>query len=213
MSFKLVIGNKNYSSWSMRAWLLIKYLDLEFEEINIKIYTEESRNEVRALGGVTGLVPVLIHNELSIWDTMAITEYLNEIDNRLWPKKKEYRAIARSLCGEVHSGLTALREAMPVNTRARNLKTDISENVIDDIQRVSNIWNKASSLKNGEWLFGEFSAVDIFFAPVATRFQTYGVEIEGKEAANYQKRLLSHPLVNEWIKAGEKEPTVIEQFE
>lgn len=212
MSYTLILGNKNYSSWSMRAWLLMKFADLPFEEKVVDLYTGNSRQEVMALGGETGLVPVLVHEDLRIWDTLAITEYLYESRSVIWPKHRALRARARSLCGEVHSGLSALREAMPVNTRARNRSVTITRAVDADIRRVKQLWESCMLDHGGVWLFGEFSAADIFFAPVATRFQTYAVQVEGT-AASYQNRILSHTLVKEWMAAGESDPSTIEEFE
>lgn len=212
MSYSLIIGNKNYSSWSMRAWLLMKFVDYPFQEKIIDLYTNTSRNEAKELGGETGLVPILINDGFSIWDTLAITEYLYESSPNLWPKQKELRARARSICGEVHSGLNALRDAMPVNTRARNRHAKITKLVEEDIERVKKIWTSCLNDNNGPWLFGDFCAADIFFAPIATRFQTYNVKLGG-QAAEYQQMILSHHLIKEWMVLGENESSVIEQFE
>lgn len=212
MTYTLIIGNKNYSSWSMRAWLLMEFLELPYEEISIDLYRDSSHSEVQALGGETGLVPVLKDGEHVIWDTLAIFEYLYEDHPQVWPRCKKQRARARSICGEVHSALTDLREAMPVNTRARYQINDLSDGVMADIQRVKIIWEHCLAESDGPWLFGDFCAADIIFAPVATRFQTYGVELSGI-AKIYQDRILSHPLVIKWLDLGIKEESVIDLFE
>jgi glutathione S-transferase len=210
-AFTLVLGQKNYSSWSMRAWLLMRVLDLPFEVTTIPLYTANSRAEVKALGGETGLVPVLRQGELAIWDTLSIFEYLHETYGRVWPSRPLDRARARSLCGEVHSGLNALREAMPVNTRARNRAAVRSADVEADIARVAEIWSRCP--RDGHsWLFGDFGGADIMFAPIATRFQTYGVELP-EPARAYQTALLGHPLVVEWLELGAGEQDEIPLLE
>src|SRR5215469_13566202 len=129
MNLQLVIGNKNYSSWSMRAWLFLKHIDAEFEEIPISVYVRGAREEVQDRGGETGLVPVLIVDGFPIWDTFAIAEFLHESFGRIWPSDVRQRARARSYAGEVHSGLSALRNAMPVNCRGRARKAVRTEAV------------------------------------------------------------------------------------
>jgi len=205
--YTLVLGQKNYSSWSMRAWLLMRFLGLPFEVTTISLYTSTSRSEVRALGGETGLVPVLRQGELVIWDTLSIFEHLHETYGRVWPSDPVDRARARSICGEVHSAFDALRDAMPVNTRARNRSAVRTAAADADIDRVSEIWSRA-----GPWLFGAFGGADIMFAPIATRFQTYGVELSGRAAA-YQAALLDHALVKEWLELGAAETDEIPLLE
>ena len=212
MVLQLVLGNKNYSSWSMRAWLLLRFAKMPFEEITISLYVPEARQRVKELGGQTGLVPVLLVDGHPIWDTLAITEFVHEQQPAVWPTDRLARGRARSYAGEVHSSLNDLRAAMPVNTRARNRSPTRTAAVEADIARVASIWDTTGNDSEGPWLFGRFTAADIMFAPVATRFQTYGVAMIGR-AADYQERLLSHPLVHEWLALGEVEPTVIEQFE
>ncbi|SFF78129.1 glutathione S-transferase [Novosphingobium sp. CF614] len=206
---KLIIGNKNYSSWSMRAWMLLKFAELPFSEICIDLYTAGSRKRVLDLGGETGLVPVLVVDDRAIWDTLAITEFVYELRPHIWPSDAFERAKARSYAGEVHSGLTAVRASMPCNTRARERVVEMSEEVELEIARVAEIWSRAS----GDWLFGDFSAADVMFAPVAARFRTYGVALKDGRAVSYWERLIAHPLCTEWFALGEAEPVIIEQFE
>lgn len=207
-TLRLIIGNKNYSSWSMRAWMLLRFAKLPFEEVSVDLYRSGSRERVLELGGETGLVPVLIAEGQPIWDTLAITEYLYERCSWIWPSGQFDRARARSYAGEVHSGLNAVRAAMPCNTRARDRLAKRTDEVNDEIARVTEIWRR----NDGEWLFGDFCAADIMFAPVAARFRTFGVCLEGP-ALEYWHRLLIHPLSAEWFALGEAEPMVIEQFE
>lgn len=210
MTYTLILGPKNYSSWSMRAWLLLKALDVPFDEVTVPLYRSESREAVRALGGQTGLVPVLLDNGTAIWDTLAIFERLYEDYSAVWPVDRLDRARARSISGEIHSAFHALRSAMPVNTRARNRTVRRTAEVTADIERVLEIWNAYSG--GSPWLFGTFSGVDIMFAPIATRFQTYGVRLEGP-AKDYMERLLQCPLVAEWLRLGQEETDVISVLE
>jgi glutathione S-transferase len=196
----------------MRAWLLLRFVEAPFEEVLVDLYTGQSRSQVRALGGQTGLVPVLKDGETTIWDTLAITEYLYEAYPKIWPESRPLRARGRSLCGEVHSSLHFMREAMPVNTRARQRVAQITPEVVRDLERVRQIWTTCMAENGGPWLLGEFSALDIMFAPVATRFQTYGVPVEDG-ARTFYERILGHPLVVEWLAAGQAEKTIIQQFE
>ena len=205
---ELVIGNKNYSSWSMRAWMLLRFSGLEFSETVVALYRNQSRENVVKFGGETGLVPVLLVDEHAIWDTLAIVEYVHEHSAGIWPEDPLERARARSYAGEIHSGLNALRAAMPCNTRARNRVANRTADVDAEIDRVAQIWSRA----DGGWLFGAFCAADILFAPVAARFRTYGVQLTGP-ADGYCQRLLNHPLAVEWFDAGAGEPDVIDAFE
>ncbi|HEX5257283.1 MAG TPA: glutathione S-transferase N-terminal domain-containing protein [Sphingomicrobium sp.] len=209
--YTLVLGQKNYSSWSMRVWLLMRFLRLPFEATTIPLYTQSSRAEVKALGGETGLVPVLRQGALAIWDTLSIFEHLHETYGRVWPSCPIERARARSICGEVHSSFNALREAMPVNTRARNRAAVRSADVETDIDRITDIWSRYPR-GGGQWLFGDFGGADIMFAPIATRFQTYGVELP-EPARAYQTALLLHPLVDEWLSLGSAETDTISVLE
>jgi glutathione S-transferase len=209
-TYTLILGQKNYSSWSMRAWLLLKTLGVSFTEVTIPLYRPESREAVRALGGQTGLVPVLIDGGTPIWDTMAIFEHLYETYPAVWPADRFARARARSVSGEVHSSFNALRSAMPVNTRARGRYGEQTSEVTADIDRVAQIWSNYGG--DAHWLFGSFSGADIMFAPIATRFQTYGVHLQGP-ANDYMVQLLQHPLVAEWLSLGQQEVDVIEGLE
>lgn len=196
----------------MRAWLLLEFLGVSYKEESIGLYTDTSRQDVAKHGGETGLVPVLKDEHLTIWETSAIIEYLYELYPQVWPADREQRARARSICGEVYSGMNHLRNAMPVNTRGRFKLTTIPPAVKAEIDRVAEIWENSLSMSGGPWLFGHFTAADIVFSPIATRFQTYGVELTG-EAKAYQERILSHPLVTRWLTLGTMETGVIAIFE
>ena len=207
-TLELVIGNRNYSSWSMRAWMLLRLAGLAFTETSIDLYRPGSREQVIALGGETGLVPLLVADGHPIWDTLAIAETLHEVSPEIWPADAVDRARARSYAGEVHSGLNALRSAMPFNARARDRIAQRTDAVDAEIARVAEIWSRRQS----GWLFGDFCGADIMFAPVAARFRTYGVKLDAA-AGDYCQRLLGHPLAAEWFALGEAEPMVIERFE
>ncbi|MEL6861228.1 MAG: glutathione S-transferase [Pseudomonadota bacterium] len=209
--YTLIIGEKNYSSWSMRAWLALRLIDVPFALTEVSLYRADSRQLVRGMGGETGLVPVLRSGSLVIWDTLAIIEFLDERHGGLWPEAEADRALARSYVCEVHSGMTALRSAMPVNTRGRNRKAMIDAAVSEDILRMQALFERTSATKDG-WMFQSFGAVDIVFSAIATRFQTYGVVLSA-EAMAYMKRVLEHPLVKEWLAFGVAEDSHIDQFE
>lgn len=175
MAHTPVIGNRNYSSWSMRAWLLMRLAGMPFDGAVVPLYDAGSR-AVRKLGGQTGLVPVLIADAHPIWDTLATTETPHEASPPIWPSDPARRARARSHAGEVHSSLGALRDAMPVDARGRNRQPVIDDDVRADIARVCTIWATAGRYPEGPWLFGAFCAAGIMFAPVAARFHTCAVD-------------------------------------
>jgi glutathione S-transferase len=209
MAYTLVIGQKNYSSWSMRAWLLLRTVGAPFEEVTVPLYRPDSHATVRGHGGETGLVPVLVDDGFPIWDTLAIFEHVHEAYPSVWPTDRRDRARARSLSGELHSGFGALRAAMPLNIRARQNLAGYSTEVAADIARTQEVWTRYGA---SGWLFGEFGGADIMFAPVATRFRSYGVQLEGP-ANRYCERLLQHPLVVEWSALAEAETDLIPIFE
>lgn len=201
----LVIANKNYSSWSLRPWTLLRGREIPFEERMVKFESQDWKDHIATLSP-SGLVPVLWEGEpgkgFATWDTLAIAERLNELypKHGVWPADPQLRARARSAAAEMHSGFRALRGAMPMNIRSRYPGKGMNPDVAKDIARISAIWAAAK----GPFLFGEFSAADAFYAPVATRFVTYAVELKGA-AQKYQKALLESPAVKAWSAVAVKE--------
>lgn len=207
----LVIANKNYSSWSMRAWILMQALEVPFRERQLKFESEDWRENIARLSP-SRLVPVLWEGEpgagFPTWDTLAIAERLHELhpERGVWPREARARARARSLCAEMHAGFRALRGAMPMNLRGRHPGKGMTPEVAKDIARIRALWaeTRAGFGRGGPYLFGAFGAADAFYAPVATRFVSYGVELDGA-AKDYQKALLEAPAVRAWIADGVRE--------
>lgn len=211
---KLVIGNHNYSSWSLRAWLLLRYFELTFDAERIALFTPGSAALIKR-HNPAGKVPVLLDNGQTIWDSLAICEYINEhyLDNRAWPADTQLRAHARSSCAEMHSGFMALRHALPMNCRRIVDNFSISTEVQQDIDRITALWSEALELSGSDqFLYGEFSIADAFYAPVAFRFASYKVALPERLQA-YQNRLLQLPACREWLALAKAETEVIEEEE
>jgi len=215
MHLKLVIGNRNYSSWSLRAWLLLAEAGIEFEEHRIPLDTEETRAEI-ARFSPAGCVPVLLVDGQPVWDSLAIAETVAEYypDKGLWPADPAARAHARSISAEMHAGFRHLREAMPMNCRAMGRKVSLPDALTADIDRVFDIWSDCQRRydSGGEWLFGRFSVADAMFAPVVLRFRTYGINLPDA-ATRYPARLLESEAMQRWLVAAESEVEVIKNDE
>jgi glutathione S-transferase len=209
----LVIANKNYSSWSMRPWVLLRGRGIPFQERMLKFESPEWRYHIAQLSS-SGLVPVLWEGEpgsgFATWDTLAIAERLHEVfaERGIWPADAQMRARARSAAAEMHSGFRALRGAMPMNIRSRYPGKGMNEGVAKDIERISALWAAAKR----PFLFGEFCAADAFYAPVAARFVTYGVELKGA-AREYQQALLDSPGVRAWSAEAVQETEFVAEDE
>lgn len=205
----LVIGNRNYSSWSLRPWMLLRALGLPFREVQVQLDTPEFRAEI-ARWSPAGRVPVLRDGNLCIWDSLAICEYVCEIAGRGWPRDRLARAHARSISAEMHSGFHALRSQWPMNVRAHRRRTTMTPELAADIARIDAIWADCRDrhAPQGPWLFGEYSVADAMYAPVVMRFRTYGAQL-GVSAAAYHAHALADPILAEWIAAGEREPWII----
>lgn len=211
----LIIGNKNYSSWSLRPWFLMKASGLDFDEIRLPLYAEEPDVDLYEYSP-SGKVPVLRHGERVVWDSLAICEYLNEQFPQVkgWPDDVAARAFARSVSAEVHSEFQALRHELPMNCRVRLKDYPLSEEVQQEVDRVIEIWNDCRRRfgTGGPWLFGAFSIADAMYAPVALRCLSYGIPLVG-EAAAYRDQVLAHPAVQQWMEDGRQEYEVIERAE
>jgi glutathione S-transferase len=206
----LVIGNKNYSSWSLRPWILMKHLGLDFQERLIPLFQPGFTEEIKKCSP-SGRVPALLQGEICVWDSLAICEHLNELTGRGLPKDAQARAVARSVCAEMHSGFSNLRIAWPMISRARNRQVQMTPGVQADVDRVEEIWSDCRRRfgAGGPWLFGEYSAADAMYAPVVLRFNTYGTGLS-EETRKYMATALEDPPMQEWMKAAEKEPWKIE---
>src|SRR5258706_5761725 len=183
-SATLTISSKNYSSWSLRGWLLTKFSGLEFTEKIIPTDDAAARAEILLLAP-SMLVPCLNHDGISVWDTMAIAEYLNEVCPAagLFPQDRAQRARCRSICGEMHSGFSALRSALPMNLKGHYPKFKVWSRAQADIERITTIWNECLATSGGPYLFGKLCAADLMYAPVVTRFMTYDVKLDAVSAA------------------------------
>lgn len=211
----LVIGNRNYSSWSLRAWLTMRMAGLAFEEIVIPLHLPESREQILE-HSPAGLVPVLRHGNVTIWESLAICEYLAETvpGARLWPETVQARAEARSVSAEMHAGFQALRQALPMNVRADRPGVEINADVQEDIDRILAIWRGCRRKFGtvGPYLFGRFSIADAMFAPVVSRFATYRVAMDAL-SREYVATIQNLPAMRDWAEAAARETWVIPEEE
>lgn len=202
----IVIGNKNTSSWSLRGWLALKATGAAFEEILVPLHRPETKAEIRRYGAAT--VPILKHKGTTVWETLAICEFLAETypAARLWPEDSGARALARAVAAEMHAGFAPLRSNMPMDMRARRPGEGLTEEVQANIDRISLLWRQCRDAygKGGPFLFGSFGAADAMFAPVASRFVTYAPKLE-PDAAAYRDALWQWPAMQEWVRAAERE--------
>ncbi len=210
----LTISSKNYSSWSLRGWLLCRIAGLDFEEQAVDLADPAQRQELLLLSPSVRL-PRLVHGLVTVWDTLAIAEYLNEIAPAagLWPRDQAARAHARAICGEMHSGFQNLRSALPMNLRARHQRFRIFSGARPDVERIRMIWEECLEAYGGPWLFGTApGAADAMYAPVCTRFRTYDVALGGAAAA-YGATVLGWSLMEEWTASALAEPEEIQELE
>lgn len=214
-SLSLVIGNKNYSSWSLRAWVFLRHFDVPFVEKRIPLFTGDWQREIQRCSP-TARVPVLHDGGMRVWEALAICEYVNEryCAGRGWPEDVESRALARCVSAEMHAGFARLRALLPMNCRATFEGFQIPDACADDIARVVDIWRlcRERAATRGEWLFGAFSVADAMFAPVALRFASYRVPVDATARA-YVQSVRAHPCIVEWVEAAAAEPEVIEHVE
>lgn len=210
----LTLSSKNYSSWSLRGWLMARFAGLDFTEEMVETDDASARAELLLLAPSVR-VPRLTHGKISVWDTLAIGEYLNEIkpEAGLLPADPAARAHCRSVCGEMHSGFSALRSALPMNLKAKFPNFTVWSRAKGDIERVTEIWQDCLKKYGGPYLFGKApSLADAMYAPVATRFLTYDVSLD-KACAGYCATIMALPVMQEWLAAAKEEPDDIEELE
>lgn len=206
----LVLGTRNYSSWSLRPWLLMRHLGLEFSERVLHFDTDEFRREAPQLSP-TARVPVLIHGAVRVWESIAICEYASELaGGRGWPADPAARAEARAIAAEMHAGFPALRSQCPMNARATGRRVPMTPELGRELARIDRMWSdcRAAAEPGGPWLYGEFCAADAMYAPVALRIATYGLPL-GPDAARYLQTLLADAALREWIEAARCEGVTI----
>jgi len=203
----LVVGNKNYSSWSLRAWIAMKALGMQFRELRIPLYQPDSKRQLLEYSPA-GKVPCLVDGETRVWDSLAILEYLAERNAALWPADAALRARARSISAEMHAGFPNLRQHMCMNIRRRHPGKGRTPEVLTEIRRIVDIWSEC----RGPYLFGGFGAADAMYAPVVLRFRTYEVELPPVCRA-YADAMLELPAMQEWIRDAERETEILPQFE
>ena len=214
MAITLTLSSKNYSSWSLRGWLMARFAGLDFKEEMVEQDDANARAELLLLAPSVR-VPRLTHGDISVWDTLAIGEYLNEIKPKagLLPADAAARAHCRSICGEMHSGFSALRAALPMNLKAHFPNFTVWSRAKGDIERVVEIWRDCLTRYGGPYLFGaQRTLADAMYAPVATRFLTYDVPLD-EACAAYCQTLMAMPEMGEWVAAARLEPDDIEELE
>jgi glutathione S-transferase len=210
----LTIASKNYGSWSLRGWLLCKLAGLDFEEQPVGSDDPSTRAELLLLSP-SFLVPCLTHNGIKVWDTLAIAQYLNEIlpDSGLLPKTLAARAHCRSICGEMHSGFTNMRSALPMNLKAHHPGFKVWAGAQADIDRIVGIWRECLDTNGGTFLFGDKPGMaDAMFAPVVTRFLTYDIKLDS-DCAGYCKTVMAMPQMQEWVEAAKAEPDEVVELD
>ena len=210
---KLIIGNKNYSSWSLRPWLVLKHSGIPFDEQQVMLSGEGWREKLRKVSP-SGRVPVLIDSGVTIPESLAIIEYLNDKypAKGVWPSDRIKRAQARAIAAEMHGGFSALRNLAPMNLRASHPGRVDADAVADDLRRIERIWGELTDDSGGPYLFGKFTAADAMFAPVATRIRTYALPV-AEVAGEYVEAIYALPAFQEWLAAALKEPWIVEDDE
>lgn len=210
----LTISSKNYSSWSLRGWLLARFAGLAFDEVQVATDDADARAEILLLAPSI-LVPCLRHQGVTVWDTLAIAEYLHEIKPKagLLPADRAARAHCRAICGEMHSGFVSLRSALPMNLKGSYPGFKVWSRAQSDIQRVLAIWQDCLATYGGPFLFGERSMADAMFAPVVTRLHTYDVAVPDAASRDWCRRMRALPEMQEWTAAALLEPEAIDELE
>ena len=209
----LYIANKNYSSWSFRPWLALEACGIAFEEVLIPFDFPAGNPRIREVSP-TGRVPLLVHGDLKVWESLAIIEYAADIfpDAGLWPKDVGDRARARSVSMEMLSGFRALRNACPMNIRRPKGRLDLPEGVMEDVARIETIWREARARSGGPFLFGSFCGADAMYAPIVNRFEVYDL-VSAADTLDYMATMKAHPAWQKWQKAALEEPWIVPEDE
>jgi glutathione S-transferase len=211
----IILGNKNYSSWSLRAWLALKQTGADFDEVVVPLSRPETKDEIRR-HSPSGKVPALRHGELVVWESLAIGEYLSDSfpECGLWPEGDTARAVARSVSSEMHAGFAALRAHLPMNIRGRFPGREIPPPVQQEINRITALWRDCRTRfgADGDFLFGDFTMADAMYAPVVTRFHTFEVNLE-ETAAAYCEAMRAWPAMKAWAEAAQNERWIIDDSE
>jgi len=208
---RLIIGNKNYSSWSLRPWLVLKEFKIPFQETRIALYEEGSKQKLLE-HTASGKVPAFYHDDYVVWDSLAICEVLNDLypQENLWPQQPAARALARSLSHEMHSGFFEIRNQLPMNCRTNITLPNINAGLQQDINRIREIWSlcREQYQQDGDFLLGDFSICDAMFAPIVLRFNSYGIPVSDTEK-QYMENMLALDSMQEWIKDGINESEIM----
>lgn len=209
----LFIGNKNYSAWSLSPWLALKHAAIDFNETMIPLAQPDTERRIRSVSAA-GRLPVLQHYGETIWESLAIMEYLAEFDPDLWPKNRQARSVARSISLELHAGFLPLRKRMPMNCRAKKRRVFVDQTLQSDIDRILTIWRETRSRfgEGGPWLFGSFSLADAMYAPIASSFKTYGITMD-EPCQDYVEHWFRDPHMQAWVAAAKAECWLIEDLE
>ena len=210
---KLYIGNKNYSSWSLRPWIGLKTAGIEFEEILVPFEMAAGNPKFKSFSP-TGKVPCLVDGDLTVWESLAILEYAADrfSDKGLWPEQIERRAVARAVSHEMHGGFSALRNECPMNMRREHASISVSDGVMKDVNRIEELWDNCLQMSGGPFLFGDFSIADAMFAPVVNRLEVYCLS-KADCVKRYTANMQALPAWQEWDEAGWAEPWIVEEDE
>ncbi|CAH7343352.1 Glutathione S-transferase [Vibrio chagasii] len=209
---QLYIANQNYSTWSLRAWLIFDHYNLNADVIKLKLFTPDFYDTLAKVTP-TAKVPTLVDGDVAVWDSLAILEYVNDayLNGAAWPTSVAERALARAISAEMHSGFFNIRNELPMNCRAKR-KLVLSEGAQKDIARIDAIWSEQMDQYPEGWLFGEWSIADAMFAPVALRVETYGIKLS-ERAKQYQQRVLNSPSIKKWLAEASLEKDIVEEDE
>ena len=209
---QLYIANQNYSSWSLRAWLIVIHFDLPTTITKLALFTPEFYHQLKGKTPAAK-VPVLLDGDIAVWDSLAILEYINEahLDGKAWPNSRAEKAKARAIACEMHSGFMALRNELPMNCRALR-KVTLSPAAQKEIERIDTMWSEQMQAYPSQWLFGDWSIADAMYAPIALRFKTYGIELS-TAAQQYQDKVLSSPEIQRWLAEASLEIDIVEEDE